>query len=650
MANAIEAGRAFMRLFLDDNAFRRGLDAAGKRVTSFGKTVAALGSSVAAIGTGITTPFLGAAKVFADTGEAMGRMANRTGETVENLSALKFAAEQSGVEFDDLIGAAEELNIRLGEAAREGTGPLAETFAKLGLDAQELIKLPLTERLKTIGSALNSLGDNAARGFAADEILGGDAFRLLPLLTGNIDELTSKAGELGLVMSGDTAAAATELATAFRVVLATAKSITVTIGSSIVGDLGKFIEIVTKISTAVLQWAKDNKALLATIFRVGVVIAIIGTALVGLGGAVIAAGAVLSGMATILTTLGAVASAVVSPLGLIVAAIAGVGVAIVKYTSVGAAGVEYLRDAFGSLLEPVKTTFSGIVDALSAGDIKLAAQVLMAEVNLIFTSGVAKIREIWAPVQGFLVGLWFDAVAGISLAISGLQEVMARAVGFIREAWAKLGAGVASTWAEAQNAVTRTVLQAQKFITERLTGEEFDISVELNQADRELNSTLEAIRNATNEATTRAREETAAKVASIRETGQGALEEIDRQERERRKEIADQISASADAAREAREKLDALAANAAGAAEAAREGRDDGRPPLADLFDKAAAGLQAAGDKIESVGTFSSRAVAAQLTPAASLGKQQLDAAKRTEENTKKIAENTSKFGGVIPI
>ena len=43
----------------------------------------------------------GAVKSFLDTGEALDKMAKRTGFTVESLGELKFAAEQSGASIDD---------------------------------------------------------------------------------------------------------------------------------------------------------------------------------------------------------------------------------------------------------------------------------------------------------------------------------------------------------------------------------------------------------------------------------------------------------------------------------------------------------------------------------------------------------------------
>jgi hypothetical protein len=132
----------------------------------------------------------------------IGKMSRSLGIAANQLSALEFAAGQTGVQFDDVTGALEELNIRIGETIRDRTGPAAEAFRTLGINADTLGKMAPVQRLETLAEALKNVNNEATRGFLADEIFGGDAFKIMPLLregAQGIKNLTDEARQLGLV-------------------------------------------------------------------------------------------------------------------------------------------------------------------------------------------------------------------------------------------------------------------------------------------------------------------------------------------------------------------------------------------------------------------------------------------------------------------
>lgn len=224
----IKAGGAYVELMLRDKKFRDRLAAAGQKLRGFARGAAKAGAVMAgAAASGVAF----GTRQFIKLGDELDKMSKRLGETVEGLSELRFAAQATGIEFEDIIGAAEELNIRLGEAAREGTGPLAETFQRLGLDARQLIALPLAERLEVIGEALRGISDNAQRQFAADEIFGGDAFKILPLLTSDIEALRQEARELGMTMTTESAQGAARLSQSLNVLSKQASFFAIEVGS-----------------------------------------------------------------------------------------------------------------------------------------------------------------------------------------------------------------------------------------------------------------------------------------------------------------------------------------------------------------------------------------------------------------------------------
>lgn len=282
-AGAIRAGRAFVEAYLDSSQLEKSLGSMKDKLDAFSRKLGAVGGTLAGAGAAILAPMAAAVKTFANAGTELRKLNRQTGESVQDLSALKFAAASTSVEFEDLVGAAEELNIRLGEASREGTGPLQETFQKMGLDAKEMIKLPLPEKLKQIGEALNSLPDAATKQFAADEIFGGDAFKILPLLdrgAAGIDELTARAAELGLVMSDETANQAEQLDQSLGQLERGVKALVVTVGSALMPEARNFSEFLNETIPEIREWLGENREMIVNLAKLGATLAVVGVGLI----------------------------------------------------------------------------------------------------------------------------------------------------------------------------------------------------------------------------------------------------------------------------------------------------------------------------------------------------------------------------------
>ena len=132
-----------------------------------------------------------------------GRLAADIGLGVGEFDKLSYAARTYGVEADDLSEALKEMNLRLGEAVTDGTGPLNDMFGTLGLSVERFSAMGPGEAFEGILTALEKLG-RKKRAFAADEIFGGDANNLLPLLNAGRDAVSKLADEyerLGLALT-----------------------------------------------------------------------------------------------------------------------------------------------------------------------------------------------------------------------------------------------------------------------------------------------------------------------------------------------------------------------------------------------------------------------------------------------------------------
>lgn len=127
---AIRAGRAFIEIFADDRALKKGLAAASKAMRSFGSTVSSLGRSVSSMGRntlfgGITAalPMAAATKRFADFDDQM-----RT---------VKAVSQSTQEEFLRLTEVAKRLGATTSFTAVEVAGLMAE-LGRAGFTAQQI--------------------------------------------------------------------------------------------------------------------------------------------------------------------------------------------------------------------------------------------------------------------------------------------------------------------------------------------------------------------------------------------------------------------------------------------------------------------------------------------------------------------------------
>ncbi len=181
---------------------------------SFASSVGSMVKSAAKVGTAIVTGtsaavggLMALANKTADTADTFDKSSLRTGLEVEELQRLKYAAGQSGVELSSLEKSAKKLNDRLGEVS-EGNSKTAEMFDKLGISVKdsEGNMRSTTDIYNETLAKLADMGDTAEATAIGTDLFGKAFTDLKPLLaegSAGIDELKTRADELGIVMSED---------------------------------------------------------------------------------------------------------------------------------------------------------------------------------------------------------------------------------------------------------------------------------------------------------------------------------------------------------------------------------------------------------------------------------------------------------------
>src|SRR4051812_22911691 len=156
-ARDVRAGRAFVELGVDDK-IAAGLNRVASKFKAFGATLVGAGAKIAGLGAGIVSPLLAAAKVFDSMGSALNDASQRTGIAVESLSALKFAAEQSGGSLEEVESGLRKMS-KLISGVSEGNKSAADTLRDLGLSFDQLRNLSPEEQFNAIGDALSKVQD-----------------------------------------------------------------------------------------------------------------------------------------------------------------------------------------------------------------------------------------------------------------------------------------------------------------------------------------------------------------------------------------------------------------------------------------------------------------------------------------------------------
>lgn len=194
---------------------------------AFRKTTALLGGALAA-----TTAIVikGTAEAIA-LGDAYGKMSERTGQSVERLSSLKLAAENSDTSLGALSRGITTLSRGMLDFAQTGTGPVGESLQRLGIavtDANGDLR-DADAVLNDVADALAGMENGTEKAAIAAELFGGGVGRdLIPLLnqgSEGIDRLAQKSRALGVVWSDEASQAAEDFGDSLNVLNTAGKGV-----------------------------------------------------------------------------------------------------------------------------------------------------------------------------------------------------------------------------------------------------------------------------------------------------------------------------------------------------------------------------------------------------------------------------------------
>ena len=376
-SRAIEAARAFVKIFVDDTPLKRGLSTLTTRLAGAAKGVAgiaaSLGTAAVAGGIGLIVSGMSAAAAsvwrFSEAAAGIDDIAQRTGASAEALSQLRYAAEQSGANLE----AVEKGMRKLGDVTTQAAGgskSAAAALASVGLSAEQLLAMPVEDRFLAVAQGISQIQDPAAQASVAMDLLGKSGADLVPMMAdgaGGIRALMAEADKLGMTISGEQAKAAAAFDDKWQGLVATLRNASNIIAVAVLPYLSQMIDMVMATWPAIQTLAK-----------------------------------------------------------------------LVGETLVASFGQAY--DAIGALLQPfaglgsaVSDTLSSIMGALTAGDVAAAAGVFWASLDVAWAQGIAAISDQWYAWRNGFLDVFGQAVSGVrkmwaetqAWLSSGIVDIMA---------------------------------------------------------------------------------------------------------------------------------------------------------------------------------------------------------------------------------
>lgn len=216
--------------------------------------VAAAGvASIALAGIAVGRQLFDLSKQAADFGSEIFDASEKTGLAAESISAMKFAADQSGSSLEQVTSGIAKFSKTVGAAA-DGSKQAAANLKALGLEPQEALN-DLDAALAKVMKRIVDAKPGVEQMTLAQKAFGKSGADLLPFLKsfdGDLEGLIKRAKELGVTIDDEAARAADEFGDQLDTLSAQFAGVGRTIGSA-------FMPIFMQMATATSDWAVRNK-------------------------------------------------------------------------------------------------------------------------------------------------------------------------------------------------------------------------------------------------------------------------------------------------------------------------------------------------------------------------------------------------------
>lgn len=425
-AAAIKAGAAFYEILATDKT-GAALSSASARIQQFGRNLSVAGAALAGFALPALTAIGLASKRYADFGSEIADFSARTGVSTDMAQVFDIAAKQSSSSLSEVQAAIFKMQKQL---------------AKTG----EMKGVAPEKAMVALYDAAMAIEDPGERNVKLMETFGKSAAKLVPLMAAIKSNAAFLAGK-NLLLSPEEIARADELGDSWDKLSMVMSHSWRIVGAQLAPAMIELTKYLIDAAVTVAQFVRANGALVIAAAKTAVGMFLLGTAIVGVGVALMlgvsmwgAAATVLGGIGTAFAFVGTAIASIFTPMGLMVvgiAALAGLlayGVyAWFRYSDAGKFAVNLISKGLSDLWGIASQTFGGIFDAIMAGDWELAGEVAMAGISAAWQRGVLLLKEMWGNFKVWFLNMMTDIWAAIPAIMEAGEARIVSAINDIRE-------------------------------------------------------------------------------------------------------------------------------------------------------------------------------------------------------------------------
>ena len=283
---AMDLGDAKLTLNVNDKAFNSKMTAIGNKTEVLGKKFKRMGQVMVLAGVAIAGALAGMVVAYAKVGDEIAKMAKRTGFGTVALSELRHVAGLTGTDLASIEKATKKMSKTIVDAS-DGMVTYIRAFDRIGLSAEELLRLKPEEQFWAIARAIGDLENQTIKAATAVDIFGRAGTMLLPMLALTSEELDAakeSAHELGVIYDEEAAVAAERFTDAMLSLKTSIMGSAAALAEQLMPAISDFMEnrLIPTI-TRITDWIRANEDLAITLGKVAGLLIVGGALLMGLG-------------------------------------------------------------------------------------------------------------------------------------------------------------------------------------------------------------------------------------------------------------------------------------------------------------------------------------------------------------------------------
>jgi hypothetical protein len=289
--NGIEAGRAYLKYFLDDGPLKKSLKNVGRQLQDVGK-----------VGLAVTAPlvgvFTGAVLAASDAQETMSKFSVVFGDQADAMKefgdTLATTLGRSKYEIAGTLASFQDLFVPMGLAADEARD-LSKQVATLAIDLASFNNMADADVVRDLQAALTGSGEVMKKyGVIVSEAAVKQELLNMKLDPKAATEAQKAVARFNIILRGTTAAQGDALRTAngfanrMKSLTSTIHDTGAELGLALMPEIEKFLEGIKPVVDKIAEWIRDNPELVLTIAKVTATVAGLSAATYVLGGALTA--------------------------------------------------------------------------------------------------------------------------------------------------------------------------------------------------------------------------------------------------------------------------------------------------------------------------------------------------------------------------